>query len=696
MRFPLKLPSDVMPSFPIPIPSSPLLPLLAAAVLPFFSARADGPADNIPEKVRPIPPPGIALAAEDRAELERGTVSLRAEIDRLKTSLRSKPELLAHLPDVEIFHKAVDWALRYDQFHKLGEIKIARDLLERGHSRARSMQEGKTPWREESGLIVRAYRSEIDGSIQPYGLVIPSGLNPRAHPVRLDFWFHGRGETLSELVFLDQRTKSPGQFAPRDAIVAHLYGRYSCANKFAGEMDLFETLTHLKKEYLIDENRIVVRGFSMGGAACWQFAVHYPGLWCAAAPGAGFSETPDFLRTFQAEELKPTRYQEKLWRWYNATDYAVNLFNCPTVAYSGELDKQKQAADMMVAALAKENLTLTHIIGPGTAHSYHPDAVKTIAQRVDSIAAAGRNPTPEQVRFTTWTLRYNRCLWVTLDGLESHWAQARINAEWNRPENQITAQTSNIRALTFQFESGRAPFDAMRPVKVQLDGQTIQCPSPETDRSWVSHFRKVGNQWTTVPNTQEEGLHKQHGLQGPIDDAFLQSFVMVRPTCTPLNPQIGQWASREMEHAVQHWQKQFRGEAPVVDDTAITENDIASRNLVLWGDPQSNKLLARILDKLPIQWSETNLQLGKHTFDSTSHVPVLIYPNPLNPQRYIVLNSGFTFREYDYLNNARQVPRLPDYAVVDTKQPATSQSPGGLPHAGFFGERWEWLDNDGR
>ena len=45
---------------------------------------------------------------------------------------------------------------------------------------------------------------------------------------------------------------------------------------------------------------------------------------------------------------------------------------------------------------------------------------------------------------------------------------------------------------------------------------------------------------------------------------------------------------------------------------------------------------------------------------------MLIYPNPLNPKKYVVLNSGFTFREFDYLNNARQIPKLPDWAVVDT------------------------------
>ena len=65
-------------------------------------------------------------------------------------------------------------------------------------------------------------------------------------------------------------------------------------------------------------------------------------------------------------------------------------------------------------------------------------------------------------------------------------------------------------------------------------------------------------------------------------------------------------------------------------------------------------------------------------------MPVLIYPNPLNPKHYVVLNSGFTFREYDYLNNARQVPKLPDYAVIDVRTPPSSRLPGKVVTAGFF------------
>jgi len=69
----------------------------------------------------------------------------------------------------------------------------------------------------------------------------------------------------------------------------------------------------------------------------------------------------------------------------------------------------------------------------------------------------------------------------------------------------------------------------------------------------------------------------------------------------------------------------------------------------------------------------------------------LIYPNPMNPERYVVLNSGFTYREYDYLNNARQVPKLPDWAVFDLNTPPNSQRAGAIADADFFGEQWQLL-----
>jgi hypothetical protein len=262
-----------------------LIVVLAAAHL-----HADGPSDNLPNKVRSVPPPGMLVPAADQAELEAGVLELGKEIEALRAALRSKPALLDLLPDVQIYHKAVHDALVYHEFFNAREIPIAKTLLWQGLERARLLGEGKAPWTTASGLIVRGYVSRIDGSVQPYGLVVPvthqAGLS-RQH--RLDIWCHGRGETLSELNFIQGRQTSAGEFTPPHAFVLHPYGRYCNANRFAGEVDLFEALAHVRRHYPIDDNRLVMRGFSMGGAACWQFAVHYAGWWAAAAPGAGFA-----------------------------------------------------------------------------------------------------------------------------------------------------------------------------------------------------------------------------------------------------------------------------------------------------------------------------------------------------------------------------------------------------------------------
>jgi pimeloyl-ACP methyl ester carboxylesterase len=672
--------------------------VLVGCVVLFRSAVADGPADNLPDKVRPVPPPGIKISESDRAELTAGVARLGSEMDALCSELQGRPALLDLLPDVEIFRKAVWWALEYDEFFKTNEPAVARNLLKLGAGRVQSLREGNAPWTTATGLVVRGFVSRIDGSVQPYGLVVPAAYQAGgAHRHRLDFWFHGRGETLSELDFINGRLRSPGEFAPPQAFVLHTYGRYCNGNKFAGETDVFEALEHVRRQYPIDENRLVVRGFSLGGAACWHMAVHHAGLWAAAAPGAGFAETPDFLKVFQNEKLKPTWYEQKLWHLYDCTDWAANLYHCPTVAYSGGNDKQKQAADIMATAMAKVGMELVHIIGPKTGHSYHPDAKKEINRRIDSIVALGRNPVPPRVRFTTWTLKYNRINWVVVDGLEQHWERGSVDAEIGLSDNSLRIDTRNISALTLTFNPGQCPLDNTRPTRVFINDHKPSSPRVLSDRSWFASFRKVGNRWESLDEPEDPAkLRKRHGLQGPIDDAFTDSFLVVRPTGAPLNVKVAGWVDAEMARATNEWRRHFRGDARVKDDTAVTDADLAAHHIVLWGDPSSNRLLAKLAERLPIQWNARGVKLGKSAFAATHHVPVMIYPNPLNPQKYVVLNSGFTFREYDYLNNARQVPKLPDYAVVDLNVPAGSRASGGIVAAGFFNEKWELTATGGK
>ena len=666
--------------------------IVAALAFIAFSASAvaDGPKDNLPAAVRPIPPTdkAVPVPEADRASLNASLAELRKDIDAAAKAQARNARLQEFLPDLEIYHKAVEWALRHNEVFKKEEIKSAHELIAEGRARAAAFAKGETPWTTQTGLVVRGYRSRIDGSVQPYGMVIPAGWANGA-PMRLDFWCHGRGETLTELAFMTERRRNVGQVPADGRLVLHLYGRYCCANKFAGEVDLWEAYEHARRSYAIDDDRLFIRGFSMGGAAVWQFGAHYADRWCGISPGAGFSETPEFLNVFQNEDVsKIPSWQKTLWGWYNASDVPVNFTNAPLVAYSGELDKQKQAADVMARELSKVGVTMTHIIGPQTAHKIHPDSMAEIERRLAQMASAGRDRMPRQVAFETFFLRYNRMHWVQIDRMESHWTKARIQADAVHAAI-INVMTRNVTAFTLDMPAGLSPQSRFITTVVKVDGQDVQTVTAGSDRSWkVSLVRKDGR-WT-VGKPDDGALTKRHGVSGPIDDAFMDAFLFVSPSGKALNEKVGAWTKSERERAVFEWRRQFRGDAPMKTDAQVTEADIASRNLVLWGDPSSNAVLARIADRLPIKWTAEGLTVDGRTYAAGEHAPVLVYPNPLNPSRYVVINSGFTYREYDYLNNARQVPKLPDWAVIDLRTPPDSMSPGKVVDAGFFDDAWGW------
>ena len=271
-----------------------------------------------------VPQAGISTTPHDRLTLNAELKSLQVKIDEIGEH--------ALLPDIIIFHNAVHYALDDNMFYKPEDVPNAKHLLSLGHQRADQLKAGKHPWTKETGLVVRGYKSTLDDSVIPYGLDIPSELSHQIHKnMRLDIWLHGRNNTLSEIRFLTERLKKTSQFRPQDTIVLHPYGRFCNAYKFAGEKDVMESLHHVKSQYSIDNKRIALRGFSMGGAGAWHLGAHYADQWAAVAPGAGFVDTAKYQDIFN-KEPKPTWWEQKLWKLYDVPPTAGNFLNTTTVA----------------------------------------------------------------------------------------------------------------------------------------------------------------------------------------------------------------------------------------------------------------------------------------------------------------------------------------------------------------------------
>jgi hypothetical protein len=180
-----------------------------------------------------------------------------------------------------------------------------------------------------------------------------------------------------------------------------------------------------------------------------------------------------------------------------------------------------------------------------------------------------------------------------------------------------------------------------------------------------AHFEKLNGKWRVAKPLS--GMRKQHGLQGPIDDAFMDSFLVVNPP----------------DKFQQEWEKWMRGDLRTKQAERVTPQDIAAHNLVLFGDASSNPLIAKINSKLPVRWSGPEIVAGDQHFAASDHTIALICPNPLNTSKYVVLNSGHTFGDKEFRGtNALLFPRLGDWAVI-------RKSDGAVVAAGLFNDNWQ-------
>ncbi|WDI43996.1 prolyl oligopeptidase family serine peptidase [Bremerella sp. P1] len=597
-----------------------------------------------------------------------------AEIEKFSAPVKDNP-LFA---DVDVYRKAVEFAIKHGEFYGEGDIKKAQACLTMARNRAESLAKNSTHWKEQTGLVVRGYTSSIDGSSQPYGLVIPKDLD-LSKPQPLYIWLHGRGDKATDLHFIHERSTKVGQISPDDAIVLHPFGRQCIGFKSAGEIDVLDAIAAVKEQYNIDDDRIVLMGFSMGGAGCWHIGAHYAENFVAMSPGAGFAETARYQNL--KKEDYPPQYEQTLWKVYDVPNYTTNLFNLPVVAYSGENDKQIQAARVMEEAFKKEGQMLTHLIGPKMGHKYAPETLTQILAMVKAARDEGQAEYPQNVTIQTPTLRYGKMHWVELLELTRHWEDSRVGALW-KSDDELFVVTLNVAKM-------KVNLDKAKKFNLEIDGQKLVVnDGAEPAESII--LVKNGNDWEVTDRVAStDKLHKIPGLQGPIDDALMAPFLVVLPSGKSENAKLQRWIDFESKHLADRWQALFRGKLRTKLDKDVTDEDIQKYNLICWGTPETNSILKKTIGELPLGWDKKEISLGKHKVDSANHVPLMIYPNPLNQQKYLVINSGPTFRENHDRTNSLQNPKLPDWAFIDLRQDPDGDSPGKVVAADFFDEAWQ-------
>jgi len=557
--------------------------------------------------------------------------------------------------------------------------RLSRELR-RLEADARAVAAGNDPFPARRGCFLRAYRSEVDGSLQTYSLAVPDDYTPE-NPFPLIVTLHGHG-------WYRPFQGHPQQVVPRFIVVAP-QGRGSQDYMLLAEDDVPEVIRDVRRDYNIDPDRIYLEGHSMGGTGTWHIGVHHPDLFAALAPVCGNADGAAWAHWMPRRRQPypiPERFKALRQHLLAATDpitYAGNLVNTPWLAAHGARDEVVPVENSrnMARRLRELGCPGEYREFPNIGHWGFPQSF--YEERWEWMTSQRRQPSPPRIRYRTASLRHDGAWWARITRFQRPLEFAEIDAV-RSDLGSIAVKTRNVAAFSLDLALAFGEAEAREEHEVVVDGQRLRVRGPKASFVLSNERWRVGE--------PAAGLAKKAGLEGPVADAFRGSFLLVRGTISA-DPWEREVVRRQVEARASDWERMFNCRPRVKADTEVTEADIARHNLVLYGGPAANAVTARVARRLPIAIEDDAIRVGDRAFSGGDVGTVFCYPNPLNPERYVVVFAGLSPAALDQINNrfGNWFGWGPydnylwfDYGVFD----ARTHSPESFLCVGFFDQRW--------
>jgi len=449
-------------------------------------------------------------------------------------------------------------------------------------------------------LVKRTYVSSIDGAAIDYALWLPPGQGDRpdeAWPLIVFLHGSGEGKDWEAPTSINASVPVLGARSEIPFIVVFPLMRGSWSINSLAERDVLETIADVQTHFVVDPDRVHLVGLSLGGFAGWRLACRYPHLWASATLFCGGGEP----------------------------DLAVNLRHVPVRVYHGARDPivpVEQSRDM-VAALRKADIPVQYIEIPEGKHNIWSDPLsgKELYGWIGLQRRVGR---PRRIGFRTHTLRHQRAYWASIESMIDPAAPAFVDVFVPPGESRVFVHTENVGHLVldppaeFFGNAGTSPF--------VVNNQ--QVAGTQTDRGWSIR----------LPGGAEGERIKRRGLSGPIQDVLFDSFVVsvANPTDAERNRA---WAAAA-DQAFDWTNRLTAGDVPMIPADQVTQELMQRSHLICIGDTTDHPLLADLVGKVPLHAEAGRVYLDGQPLAESLAAFVMIYPNPLVPDRYIVICSG--------------------------------------------------------
>jgi pimeloyl-ACP methyl ester carboxylesterase len=541
------------------------------------------------------------------------------------------------------------------------------------------------PDRSDLGARIEYYTSRLDGEKRPYGfcevgppgerkallVCLMPGADSSPNPDAL----------LRNIEEAAARIKSLGQscvlIRPSGRGPGSRYVNY-------GEVDALEAIEDACRRFSIDRDRIGLFGHSMGGAAVWYLAAHYPDRFACAVPTAGYCDYRLWEKA-GGYTFPLAAWEEPSWQARCAALLVDNFAQTPVWIWHGALDRALgggvpvEHARQMHRLLTAQGFPVKYTEVPGEGHHFITPFknVELMDQYLLWMLSCRKERNPSHVTLVTYWLRHNQSYWVEVDQLRRYGKRSRVDARISDDLTMLQAATENVRSLSL------GPIPNARAVQLRLDDQEMG--AFDLTRKQTVHWSQAG--WNR--GARDVSLEKRPGRSGPLSDLFFENVIYVG----------GSTGSGDENYFTQtiagFMEAEFRrtnggvhrggipGENSAVQrvalDKELTEDEARGSQLILFGTERTNALVARYIDRLPLKFGDKSLELDGKTFAGDDVALFALFPHPDNPERCLAIHGGVSPDAIVYGSHLNQL-LAPDYLVYNR---------GQILAWGFWNNEWK-------
>ena len=375
-----------------------------------------------------------------------------------------------------------------------------------------------------------------------------------------------------------------------------------------GRRDAYDVLERELAATGAAEERVYVTGHSMGGHGTWHLAANDPDRFAACAPSAGWVSFDSYGGGRPAGELR------ELWhaadRASLTLDLVTNLVQLPTYIEHGSADRTVPVGEAltMAEALARGGATFDLHVRGGAGHWY--GGCVDWKPIFDTFRASVVADDPVQLDFTSVDPGVDsRHHWVRVERPHEYGEKLRVRAARDTDTGVATVTTENVGWLALERELQA----------VVLDEQSFDLEGPPPYR-----FLREGAAWSRAHAEPAEG-EKRAGRCGPFKRAFDSRFVFVYGTAGDAAETAQLFARARYDAQV--WWYRGNGRSIVLADEEFLELASAGRNVILYGNEDTNSAWPAVLDDAcPVRARRGVLRVGSREVRGEAVAAAFVYP----------------------------------------------------------------------